>query len=57
MHFTTGNRKIDRRLEKVALSLVSKIFFEDVVGTTGMVENVNLANFNKIMYNIIKKTY
>ena len=46
-HFTTGNNiKIDRRLEKVALSLESKIFFDDVVSTTRVVGNANLANFN-----------
>ena len=54
---TANNIKIDRRLEKVTLSLESKILFDDVVRTTRVVSNVNLANFTQVMYNIIKKTY
>ena len=54
---TGNNIKIDRRLEKVTLSLESKILFDDVVRTTHVVSNVNLANFTQVMYNIIKKTY
>ena len=58
LHLNTGNNiKIDRRLEKVTLSLESKILFDDVVRTTRVVSNVNLANFTQVMYNIIKKTY
>ena len=56
LHLNTANNiKIDRRLEKVTLSLESKILFDDVVRTTRMVSNVNLANFTQVMYNIIKK--
>ena len=58
LHLNTANNiKIDRRLEKVTLSLESKILFDDVVRTTHVVSNVNLANFTQVMYNIIKKTY
>ena len=58
LHLNTANNiKIDRRLEKVTLSLESKILFDDVVRTTRVVSNVNLANFTQVMYNIIKKTY
>ena len=49
---TANNIKIDRRLEKVTLSLESKILFDNVVRTTRVVGNVN-----QVMYNIIKKTY
>ena len=56
LHLNTANNiKIDRRLEKVTLSLESKILFDDVVRTTHVVSNVNLANFTQVMYNIIKK--
>ena len=56
LHLNTANNiKIDRRLEKVTLSLESKILFDDVVRTTRVVSNVNLANFTQVMYNIIKK--
>ena len=36
---------------------LEKIFYGDIVGTTCVVGDVNLANFNKIRYKIIKKTY
>ena len=34
---------------------LEKIFYGDIVGTTCVVGDVNLANFNKIRYKIIKK--